>query len=250
MSLENNKQKLVAMMPVRNESQRYLTEVLEHLSLWTDAIVILDDASEDNTYDIAKSFDKTVVHRIEEPLFIFNEPALRKTLWELTVKEKPDWIVAVDADELFEDRIINEIKLLINQNEYHAVAFRIFDFWKSRTHYRVDGGWNPWKKTITLLVRYNPDFGTEWIARNVHCGRFPYQYETLIPYYSDIRVKHYGWANAEDHYKKFLYYSEKDRKNFGKVREFTQSILAPDEKIQTELWKNAKPLYFLNTNSG
>lgn len=245
MNQRKKRDKIVAMMPVRNESHRYLKEVLAHLSLWVHAIVILDDASEDDTFEVAQSFKKAIVYRNDEPHFAVHEPALRLKLWELTINESPDWIVAVDADEIFEDRIINEVELLTDQNDYHSISFRVFDFWQNRTHYRVDGGWNPWLKSIPFMVRYNPSLGNEWMQREVHCGRFPYRYESLIPYYSDIRVKHYGWVKTDEHYGKYLYYREKDLKVFGEIRHITQSIQTPPDRIKIEKWKDAKPLYFL-----
>ncbi|HWP96819.1 MAG TPA: glycosyltransferase family 2 protein [Syntrophomonadaceae bacterium] len=242
---KGHKQKIVAMMPVRNEAARYLKEVLEHLSRWVTAIVILDDCSEDHTIDIASSFKKAIIYKNNASQFATDEPGLRARLWQLTLKENPDWIVALDGDEVFEDRIINEIGILINQNDYQAISFRLFDFWLSRQVYRIDGGWNPWQKSITLMVRYNAAIQNSWLQREVHCGRFPYAYENLPSYYSDIRVKHYGWTRDEDHYSKYLYYREKDLKVFGEIRPFTQSIQTPIAKIQMEEWRDAKDLYFL-----
>ncbi|MBP1760879.1 MAG: hypothetical protein H6Q64_421 [Firmicutes bacterium] len=237
------KQKIVAMMPVRNEAGRYLKEVLAHLSRWVDAIVILDDCSDDDTIDVTGHFEKVIVYKNDEPLFASNEPAMRRKLWQLAAEEKPDWIVAVDADEIFEDRIINEIDLLLDQNDFYGISFRVFDFWQDPASYRIDGGWNPWRKSLLFMVRYNPHLDSQWMQREVHCGRFPQAYENRIAYYSDIRVKHYGWLNPEDHYRKYLYYRDKDLKVFGEVRPFTQSIQTPPA---TEKWRDAKNLYFLD----
>lgn len=240
------KQKIVAMMPVRNEAGRYLKEVLAHLSRWVDSIVILDDCSDDDTVEVARQFEKVIVYKNDEPLFARDEPAMRLKLWQLAAEEKPDWIVAVDADEIFEDRIINEIDLLLHQNDFHGISFRVFDFWQNPTSYRTDGGWNPWQKSLLFMVRYNPDLNSQWMQREVHCGRFPQAYENRVAYYSDIRVKHYGWLKPEDHYNKYLYYRDKDLKVFGEVRPFTQSIQAPPAGIKIEKWKDAKNLYFLD----
>jgi len=237
--------KIVAMMPVRNEADRYLEEVLEHLSRWVDSIVVLDDCSEDHTVNLTQRFPKVIVYKNDAPQFATDEPGLRAKLWQLTIKENPEWIVALDGDEVFEDRIINEIRVLINQKDYHTICFRLFDFWLSRQVYRIDGGWNPWEKSIVLMVRYNAGIQNSWLQREVHCGRFPQAYEALPSYYSDIRVKHYGWSRGEDHYSKYLYYRDKDLKVFGEIRPFTNSVQLPFAKIQLEEWQDAKSLYFL-----
>jgi glycosyltransferase involved in cell wall biosynthesis len=241
-----HKQKIVAMMPVRNEASRYLKEVLAHLVRWVDSIVILDDSSEDDSMEVARQFEKVIVYKNDNPLFASDEPAMRLKLWQLAVEEKPDWVVAVDADEIFEDRVINEIDMLLSQDDFHAISFRVFDFWLNPSSYRIDGGWNPWRKSLLFMVRYNPELDFKWLQREVHCGRFPQAYENRIAYYSDIRIKHYGWLKPEDHYGKYLYYRDKDLKVFGEVRQFTQSIQAPLARIQIEEWKDAKNLYFLD----
>ena len=237
--------KLIAMMPVRNESNRYLHGTLNHLSQWVDKIVVLDDASEDNTFNIAQRNKKTITYKNEQCMFKENESALRKKLWEFTVRQNPEWILAIDADEIFEDRIIDEIPLLINQDYYDAVYFRIFDFWSSDNYYRTDGAWNPWIKFSPFLIRYNPNIPYFWPNIEIHCGRFPKPCDDFIPYYSDIRIKHFGWANPKDHYAKFLFYQDKDIKLFGKTSPHTKSIIVPPKPCDLKMWKDTKRLSFL-----
>ena len=55
--------KLTAMMLVRNEADRYLTEVLSELSKFVDEIIILDDGSTDHTPDLCLSFPKVRLYR-------------------------------------------------------------------------------------------------------------------------------------------------------------------------------------------
>ncbi|WP_213974280.1 glycosyltransferase family 2 protein [Tepidanaerobacter acetatoxydans] len=236
---------IVAMMPARNESGRHLCEVLNHLSQWVDKIVVLDDASEDDTFEIVNRNEKVIAYKNEHCIFEENESALRSKLWELTIAQNPNWILAIDADEIFEDRIIDEILLLINQDYYDAIYFRVFDFWSSKICYRIDGGWNPWTTFWPFLIRYNPDISYYWPDREIHCGRFPRPCENFIPYYSDIRIKHFGWADSKDHYKKFLFYRDKDIKFFGQIRPHTQSIMITPKPHDLETWKDSKRLSFL-----
>jgi len=119
--------------------------------------VVLDDCSEDDTVKLTRSFEKAVVYENERPLFAEDESALRSRLWNLTIKENLGWIAAIDADEIMEDRIIDEVRFLIDQDYYDAIYFRVFDFWASQTHYRKDGGWDPWAKFWPFMVRYKPD---------------------------------------------------------------------------------------------
>lgn len=238
--------KLTAMMVVRNEANRYLRDVLNQLSTFAEQIVVLDDASTDATPEICASYPKVILHVNEKPMFFRHEAKLRARLWELTVETEPDWILAVDADELFEDRIQNEIKGLINQLDFDGVEFRIFDFWKSTTHYRVDGPWNPWSRFSLFLARYFPEIEYTWPDRPFHCGRWPLFYRggNFITFQSDIRVKHYGWARGEEHKEKYLAYKAADPEGKYSSREHLESILAPQNTVKLEEWIEAKTLPF------
>lgn len=227
------------MMPVRNEAERYLDEVLADLSTYVDQIVILDDASTDATPDICRSYPKVILHRNETPQFFVDESALRAQLWEYTVAAQPDWVLAIDADEIFEERMQHEIAGLIDQNEFDAVEFRLFDFWGCRTHYRIDGGWNPWPKRVRMLFRYQPGKSYTWPQQRLHCGRIPLEARQEVRVYqSDLRVKHLGWANPDDIQRKYRRYREYyDDPHL-------QSVLVSTESIQLERWIEGKVLPF------
>lgn len=225
------KVRLVAMMPVRNEADRYLTEVMEELSQFVDHIVVLDDASTDETPDICRSFRKAIVYQNKEPEFIQNESRFRTRLWQLTAETSPDWILAVDADEVFEERMKHEINILVDQRDYDAVEFRLFDFWNGTTHVRVDGDWNPWAKRVRMLVRYDSNRTYTWPDRRLHCGRIPQELRGLLTVYqSDIRVKHFGWARRDDVRRKYhRYRAIEDSKHL-------QSVLDSPDEVELEPW--------------
>ncbi len=236
--------KLTAMMVVGNEAGRYLRPVLADLLLWVDEIVVLDDASDDDTASICTSCHKVVrFERNPLPMFIKHEGKLRAKLWEMVEETDPDWILAIDADELFEPRIHNEVRDLINQEEYDALGFRLFDFWGSLAHYRVDGQWNPWNRFVRLLVRYMPGKRVTWPDLPIHVGRWPIEYQgPLLTFHSDIRVKHLGWANADEHRSKYELYRAKEIQVRGAPSKHTESIMAPRQDIKLEEWYDSKLL--------
>ncbi|MCK8817060.1 glycosyltransferase family 2 protein [Natroniella sulfidigena] len=236
------KNKLVAMMPVYNEADRYLEQTLEQLTRWVDEIVILDDASTDETANICQQYPKVHLFKNETRLFNQDETIVRSKLWELAVQRNPDWLLAIDADEIFSDRIIDEVGYYINQETYQAISFRLFDFWKSEEFYRVDGAWNPWHRPGSVfLARYHPEWDASWPDNVIHTGRWPLEYRNLKQiYHSDIRIKHFGWANAEDHHQKFLFYSQKDLEQYGKVQPHTKSVMALPNKVKLEEWFERK----------
>jgi len=236
--------KLTAMMVVRNEAGRYLRQVLDDLSEWVDEIVILDDASDDDTPSICKACPKvTRFERNPLPMFMVHEGNLRARLWAMVEETHPDWILAIDADELFEPRMRHEVRDIINQTEYDAVEFRLFDFWGSLTHYRVDGEWNPWNRFVRLLARYVPGKVCTWPDVPFHVGRWPLEYRgPLSTFQSDIRVKHLGWARPEEHRLKYELYRAREIETRGAPSKHTESIVAPAHDVKLEKWSDAKPL--------
>ena len=97
--------RVTAFMQVRNEADRYLETVLQNLSEFVEDIVIVDDASTDDTVKLCRSFQK-VKHVVELADSHFGKEAeLKVLLWKAACAEGPDWLLAVDADEIFEDRM-------------------------------------------------------------------------------------------------------------------------------------------------
>jgi glycosyltransferase involved in cell wall biosynthesis len=230
--------RLVAMLPVRNEAERHLVPVLQQLTRLADAVAVYDDGSSDLTPDIVAAFPSASLHRGEGHLFATDESLLRRRLWRFTVELEPDWILALDADELFERRAEVELRLLIEQDDYDAVAFRIFDLWKSEVAVRTDGAWNPWNRFSPLLVRYRPELSDAWSELPIHCGRLPLAYRDAVTFFSDLRVRHLGWARGEEHLRKYLFYRQRDLATRGRVEPHTESVLSPF--VTLEPWIEAR----------
>ena len=90
---------IYAQMIGRNESSRFLEDVLQKLSSQVDKIIFTDDCSTDNTPEIAAKYAE--VFQSPEPLFKVHEAKLRAYAWGNMEKfaKKGDWIVAIDCDE-------------------------------------------------------------------------------------------------------------------------------------------------------
>lgn len=224
---KNNK--LTLAMLVRNESKKFIKDVLAHAAQYIDNAVILDDASDDDTVDICKAALKniplTIVSNMK-PGFN-NEILLRKQLWQMTIDTNPDWILCLDADEVFEDRIKNTIKLLIDQPNFNYYSFRLYDMW-DEVHYREDNYWQAHNYFRPFLVRYQPNFSYEWNNQPLHCGRFPKNITSLSSCLCKIRLKHLGWSTKqlrEEKYKRYLKFDPE-----GKYGIMDQYMSILDEK--------------------
>jgi glycosyltransferase involved in cell wall biosynthesis len=194
-------------MTVRNEEHRYLRRVLESACLYIDDAVIIDDASTDNTALLCESVLRGIPHTIirnEESKFC-NEWELRRQQWDETVKNNPDWILFLDADEMFENGFAGGVKALTDTPDCYLYSFRLYDFW-DMNRYRDDELWRAHHYYRPFMLRYKSDFEYLFAERSQHCGRMPYNVFQLPNRLSEFRVKHFGWAKEEDRIIKFNRY--------------------------------------------
>lgn len=233
---------LLAMLPVRNEAGRYLATVLTCLSEYVDGIVILDDASTDETPAICQRFKKVIrFHHLTEPLFWKNESKLRQLLWEMTVEFDPAWILAIDADEVFESRICRELPLITRQEHYDLFYFPVYHFWGSLDYYRVDGLWDPLFSKMGCLYRYRKELTYHWSDRKLHCSRFPLEAKAQPATLSSVRLLHLGYLQKKDHHPKFKRYLAADPNGDYCPIHHYHSIIS--EPCRLKKWRGEKVRY-------
>lgn len=231
-------------MCMKNEASNYLCQMLESCARYIDEAVIIDDASTDNSVDICTEIlsRNNIKHKIieNESSMFDREFSLREKLWEETVKSNPDWILFLDADEIFEERFAKDIKtLLMSDPSVWVYRFRLFDMWDSH-HFREDVNWNAHFRYTPFLLRYNPNFKYLFSRhkKNQHCGRMPENVRWLKSANSDLRLKHYGWADKNRRLVKYLRYKKLDPKGVYGNSEQYDSIL--DENVNLVLWREVE----------
>ena len=94
--------KIIGLVPAHNE-QNIITQCLQGLSLYTDAIVFLDDASDDNSFEIVESLKEScnVVSIIRKTKWHREEPENHNKLLTEGRKLGGTHFIVIDADELF-----------------------------------------------------------------------------------------------------------------------------------------------------
>lgn len=213
-------------MIVKDEADRYLPKVLEHARKYIDAAVIIDDASTDNTVEICREILKDIPLKIisRSDSAFAQEHKLRQQQWQETINTNPDWILVLDGDEILEDRVIEELPKLINQTDIDVYCFRLYDFW-NKDHYREDGYWQAHLHYRPFLVRYVPAINYQFMETPQHCGRLPMNIAQLNGGMSELRVKHFGWANVRDREFKYKRYLRLDPDARYGIKEQYESIL-------------------------
>ncbi|MGL4799516.1 MAG: glycosyltransferase, partial [Cellulosilyticaceae bacterium] len=105
-------------MIVKNEEGRYLERMLKAANAYIDRAVIIDDGSTDRTGEICKAIlgDKLTLITNDQSKFA-NETEVRKQQWFETISTNPDWILFLDADEIFEERAVTVMRELIRSKD-------------------------------------------------------------------------------------------------------------------------------------
>jgi glycosyltransferase involved in cell wall biosynthesis len=219
-------------MIVKNEEDRYLTRVLESALRYVDDAVIIDDASTDGTAALCRKLLRNIPCRVienTEPKF-HNEWELRYQQWTESTSDNPDWLLFLDADEIFEDSFEEGVKELTADEGCWLYSFRLYDFWNEE-HYRDDTFWKAHYVYRPFLLRYNQDYPYSFKRTNQHCGRMPFNVFEQPNQVSHYRVKHYGWAKEEDRIAKYERYMRFDPEGkYGSIYQY-QSIMDADPKL-------------------
>lgn len=188
--------RIIAAAPVRNEVRRFLDRWLDAVLLFADQLVVLDDASDDNTAEICRRRgDRVKVHSLAEPSLLAWETRTRSLLWEHVRREaRPgDWIVLLDADEIPSEPLIAQRDAIAAlPDDIRRLDAKWAEMW-TESHYRIDGLWSPW---LTLLVRFEdrPFCANPELSRGLHVPRFPEYVDRLVPHPLDAPVLHLSYC--------------------------------------------------------
>lgn len=131
--------KIIASMRLKNE-ERWIQKALNAASQVCTGIVVLDDGSTDRTLDICKNHSNVVDIKHQENLPV-NITRDLTTIWQMARKQKPDFIMHLDGDEILQSNakqiLYEDIELLYP--DYVVYDFQGFYIWDNPKQYRYDG---------------------------------------------------------------------------------------------------------------
>jgi len=197
---------------VKNEAHNYLSVWLENISKFADYHVFVDDASDDETPQIIAEHLKKhpgELHIRKTSLFRQNEPALRAELWEYVrkVAKEGDWILVVDADELYDDRLLALKKKLLKNKfpQKESVKMSFLDMWTPDS-YRVDGYWSPKGAAVRAFRYHNISFGNN--SKELHCPPYPLSVNTKKHIKVFVPVVHLAYLRQKDRERRYYFYTK------------------------------------------
>ena len=141
--------KIVGLIPARNESH-IIEQCLHALSLYTDAIVYLDDASDDNSVEIVESIAKKyhVERIIKKKIWYRDEPGDKNALLKVGREIGGTHFIVIDADEMFTANCLDNNFLrnkIVALQPGDCLKFVWIQLWRSTQQYRFDNSiwtWN------------------------------------------------------------------------------------------------------------
>jgi hypothetical protein len=224
--------RLLAVMPVFNEADRYLKEVIDHLLPIVDGhLFVYDDQSTDGSYEVVSEMGVTCARRGDAtPGFAEHEGRFRQWGWEtfeMVMRPEPgDWILAQDADEkLFGHE---QLPALFNHPmQYQVLGVTFYHMW-NETHYRIDKAWAP--TVSSRLFRYMP--GGTFNQRRLASGSEPSYVVDFVRQrqmlgQTPLVMQHLGYMNDEDKKAKHERYSKLDNGMFHSMGHIN-SIIDPN----------------------
>jgi len=138
----NAEKKIVGLLPARNESP-IIEQCLRALSLYTDAIVYLDDASTDNSLEIVRSLQNecNIEKIIAKENWFRDEPGDRNKLLQAGREIGGTHFIVIDADEILTANFLEQdlLKTIILAMEPGGRLYLNWILlWRSVDKYRFD----------------------------------------------------------------------------------------------------------------
>lgn len=134
--------KIVGLVPERNENI-YIAQCLKALAMYTDAIVVLDDASTDNTLEILNSIQKEckIEKIITKEKWYRDEVSDRNALLEAGRSIGGTHFIVIDADEILTSNLLNGNllrQMILSLKPGETLMLNWIQLWRSTKNYRFD----------------------------------------------------------------------------------------------------------------
>lgn len=182
----------------RGEADRYLFQVLKRIKPLVNEIAVLANNVDKKTLSLLKKFNCVIYFDNQE--WGKKQHIIKQNFYNKIAELNPDWILALDADEIFDERLTRkDLEEMANNELYDSYSFYFVQLW--------DNGYNPslgfWN------VRFYKYLSGEWTNKPLHSGLAPmWAYKTT--WYAPFIIIHYGLKNKNSREAKIARYKKYD----------------------------------------
>jgi glycosyltransferase involved in cell wall biosynthesis len=205
--------KILGVMRIKNE-ERWIRDSIESQLSLCEKMIVFDDHSTDATRDIVRSFGERCV-LVDSPFEGIDEARdKRHILTEHILPACPDWVLWIDGDEVLERRAA-EIFRSEMRDDVAWLAPRVVYFWDQVDTFRSDGCYGNFRRGSLFRLRGQQANVLQFTGTGTvgfHCGNVP-QGLAGAGLISNVRIKHFGYLDAEQRRRKFAWYNEIDPNN-------------------------------------
>ncbi len=231
---EKEKYSIICICQIYNELDkgnldRFVKCIMPHV----DGLAVFDDGSTDGSYEYMLKHTPHVIRG--EKTDLADEMRKKQVLLDYALQLKPDFILWLDADEVFTANANSKLQELCAycvENQIDGISFHELNLWRSKSWRRTDNmyddGW------FVRLWRVTPDISYGETKRGLHQKPYPTTIQR-IECAEDVQVIHYGFSSERLLAYKYLVY-----KAYGQTGSLLDRLI--DEKSLT-LKKVPKELF-------
>lgn len=196
--------------------EKNIKDYLINISRFVDAIIVLDDGSSDNSWNLLETNKLLIKFKVERFCFndLRNRNLLLKVFENVLLKNniKVDWFMWLDLDERLTDdqRFLNNIKQEILSDKFKPdiISLPLYHMWNDKEYnseYPFSENGCQFKKR---LIRNNLNKLPYILNSNnkLHFELNPYK---GLEHNSFLQIKHLSYINKESRIRKYNLYTEK-----------------------------------------
>lgn len=187
-------------------NEKYIENTLKEFKRLCDDVLLVTNNADENTIKLLDSYGFR--HYEDNRDWGIHQPTIKTDLLTKAGTDlSPDWIIALDMDEVFAPEFTREEAERLAKGHEIAYYFMIVNLYNDEEHFAHSVGiqrfWN------IRFYKYLPEYGLQFQKKNLHCGLAPpmaYGYGWYAPYY----IAHYGLMTKEDRERKAQRYDKYD----------------------------------------
>ena len=187
------------------EADRYMEATLKEFKRLCDDVIIVTNHATQKEIDLLNKYG--FWHYADDREWGTSQNLIKTDLLNRAGNLSPDWIVALDMDEVFPPEFTRSEAERLASTEEIAFYFLVVNLYGDADHFAHDAGiqrfWN------IRFYKFLPAHGLEFQKKALHCGLAPpiaYRYGWHAPYY----LEHWGLMKKEDRMRRVERYAKYD----------------------------------------